>query len=61
MLPCLFIVSIHIAREGSVPMQSITEVRAFPGRELEGDRYFAGTVRRSRRASRARLRRPITR
>ena len=24
-------------------MQSITEVRAFPGRELEGDRYFAGT------------------
>jgi hypothetical protein len=24
-------------------MQSIDEVRAFPGRGLEGDRYFAGT------------------
>src|SRR5712691_3591445 len=24
-------------------MESITEVRAFPGRGIEGDRYFAGT------------------
>ncbi len=37
------IVSIHVAPEASAPMQSITEVRAFPGRGLEGDRYFAGT------------------
>jgi hypothetical protein len=37
------VVSIHIAPEASVPMQPITEVRAFPGRGLDGDRYFAGT------------------
>jgi MOSC domain-containing protein YiiM len=37
------VVSIHVALEASAPMQSITEVRAFPGRGLEGDRYFAGT------------------
>jgi MOSC domain-containing protein YiiM len=37
------VVSIHIASEASAPMQSITEVRAFPGRGLEGDRYFNGT------------------
>jgi MOSC domain-containing protein YiiM len=37
------VVSIHIAPDASVPMQSITEVRAVPGRGLEGDRYFAGT------------------
>jgi MOSC domain-containing protein YiiM len=37
------VVSIHIAPEASAPMQSITEVRAVPGRGLEGDRYFAGT------------------
>ena len=37
------VVSIHVAPEASAPMQSITEVRAFPGRGLEGDRYFAGT------------------
>src|SRR5258707_4322686 len=37
------VVSIHVAPEGSAPMQSITEVLAFPGRGLEGDRYFAGT------------------
>ena len=37
------VVSIHIAPEASAPMQSITEARAFPGRGLEGDRYFAGT------------------
>src|SRR5215470_13038569 len=36
-------VSIHVAAEASAPMKSITEVRAFPGRGLEADRYFAGT------------------
>jgi hypothetical protein len=37
------VVSIHIAPESSAPMQSIKEVRAFPGRGLEADRYFVGT------------------
>jgi MOSC domain-containing protein YiiM len=37
------VVSIHVAPEASAPMQSITEVRACPGRGLEGDRYLAGT------------------
>ena len=37
------VISIHVASEASAPMQSITEVRAFPGRGLEGDRYFTGT------------------
>src|SRR6202795_2849981 len=37
------VVSIHVAAEASAPMQSITEVKAFPRRGLEGDRYFAGT------------------
>ena len=36
------VVSIHIASEASAPMQLIKEVRAFPGRGLEGDRYFTG-------------------
>ena len=37
------VISIHIAREAAATMQSITQVRALPGRGLEGDRYFAGT------------------
>jgi MOSC domain-containing protein YiiM len=37
------VVSIHLAPEASAPMQSIIEVRAVPGRGLEGDRYFTGT------------------
>ena len=37
------VVSIHLAAEASASMQSITEVRAFPGRGLEADRYFTGT------------------
>ena len=45
------VVSIHVATEASVPMQSITEVRAFPGRGLEGDRYFAGTGFYSKKSS----------
>jgi hypothetical protein len=45
------VVSIHVAAEASAPMQSITEVRALPGRGLEGDRYFAGTGFYSQRSS----------
>src|SRR5216683_2241589 len=45
------VVSIHVALEASAPMQSITEVRAFPGRGLEGDRYFAGTGFYSKKSS----------
>jgi MOSC domain-containing protein YiiM len=37
------VVSIHVAPAASAPLQSITEVRAVPGRGLQGDRYFAGT------------------
>jgi hypothetical protein len=45
------VVSIHVAVEASAPMQSITEVRAFPGRGLEGDRYFTGTGFYSKKSS----------
>ena len=45
------VVSIHVAAEASASMQSITEVRAFPGRGLEGDRYFAGTGFYSKKSS----------
>jgi MOSC domain-containing protein YiiM len=34
--------SIHIAHNAGAKMQSIREVRAIPGRGLEGDRYFYG-------------------
>jgi len=34
------VVSIHIARTGKVPVESANEVRAVPGKGLEGDRYF---------------------
>ncbi len=37
------VVSIHIAPEASAKMETVTEVRAVPGRGLEGDRYFKGT------------------
>ncbi len=37
------VVSLHLAMEASAPMQTVTEVRAIPGRGLEGDRYFTGT------------------
>ena len=36
------VVSVHIARAASAPMESVPEVRAVPGRGLEGDRYFEG-------------------
>jgi MOSC domain-containing protein YiiM len=45
------VVSIHVATEASAPMRSITEVRAFPGRGLEGDRYLAGTGFYSKKSS----------
>jgi hypothetical protein len=45
------VVSIHVAAEALAPMQSIAEVRAFPGRGLEGDRYFAGTGFYSKKSS----------
>ena len=45
------VVSIHLATEASAPMQSIAEVRALPGRGLEGDRYFAGTGFYSKKSS----------
>lgn len=45
------VVSIHVAPEASAPMKVITEVRAIPGRGLEGDRYFAGTGFYSGKAS----------
>jgi len=35
--------SIHIAPQAAALMQSVSEVRAVPGRGLEGDRYFTGT------------------
>lgn len=34
------VVSINIASEAEAAMQSVEEVRAIPGRGLEGDRYF---------------------
>ena len=36
------VVSLHIAPEASAKMETVTEVRAVPGRGLEGDRYFKG-------------------
>jgi MOSC domain-containing protein YiiM len=37
------VMSLHIAPEASAKMQTVPEVRAVPGRGLEGDRYFLGT------------------
>jgi len=36
------LVSIHIAPEATVPLQSVTAARAVAGKGLEGDRYFTG-------------------
>jgi MOSC domain-containing protein YiiM len=36
------LLAIQIAREAEGRMESLAEVRAIPGRGLEGDRYFAG-------------------
>ena len=35
------VVSIHIAKDAAVPLESVEAIRAVPGRGLEGDRYFA--------------------
>jgi MOSC domain-containing protein YiiM len=45
------VVSLHIASEASAKMETVTEVRAVPGRGLEGDRYFKGTGFYSGRSS----------
>lgn len=34
------VISINITPEAEAPMKSVDEVRAIPGRGLEGDRYF---------------------
>ena len=34
------VISINITPKAEAPMQSVEEVRAIPGRGLEGDRYF---------------------
>ena len=34
------VVSIHISERGEAPMNVVTQVRAVPGRGVEGDRYF---------------------
>ena len=36
------VVSLHIARDAAVPMESTHEVKAVAGQGLEGDRYFNG-------------------
>jgi len=36
------VVSVHIAAEASAKMETVAEVRAVPGRGLEGDRYWKG-------------------
>lgn len=35
------VVSIHICKTAGAPMVSVQEVKAVPGRGLEGDRYFS--------------------
>jgi MOSC domain-containing protein YiiM len=37
------VVSIHVADAASLPMKAVEEIRALPGRGLEGDRYFRRT------------------
>jgi MOSC domain-containing protein YiiM len=37
------VVSLHIARDAAVPMESKADVTAVVGQGLEGDRYFNGT------------------
>jgi MOSC domain-containing protein YiiM len=45
------VVSLHIGREAGVPLDIVAEVRAVPGRGLEGDRYFLGRGHYSARPS----------
>lgn len=37
------VVAIFVAPEAELPMRSVNEVRAVPGKGLEGDRYFNAT------------------
>ena len=37
------VVSLHIAQDAAVPMESKREVKVVVGQGLEGDRYFNGT------------------
>ncbi len=37
------VVAIFIAPDAQLPMKEVTEVKAVPGKGLEGDRYFKGT------------------
>lgn len=37
------VVSLHVADAASSPMRAVEQVRALPGRGLEGDRYFRRT------------------
>lgn len=45
------VVSIHLAPVAGAPMVTVPEVRAVPGRGLEGDRYFLGRGHYSGRPS----------
>src|SRR6059036_2276078 len=45
------VMSIHVAPAASAPMITLAEVRAFPGRGLDGDRYALGTGHYSARPS----------
>ncbi|PYN01104.1 MAG: MOSC domain-containing protein [Candidatus Rokuibacteriota bacterium] len=45
------VLSIHIAPAASAPMVTLAEVRALPGRGLDGDRYALGTGYYSARPS----------
>jgi MOSC domain-containing protein YiiM len=46
-----YVVSLHIAPAAGHPMTVVPEVRAVPGRGLEGDRYFLGQGHYSARPS----------
>src|SRR5258708_28766691 len=37
------VVSLHIARDATLPMESPPEAKAIVGQGIEGDRYFNGT------------------
>jgi MOSC domain-containing protein YiiM len=45
------VVSLHVSPRGGAPMEVVPEVRAVPGRGLEGDRYFLGSGHYSPRPS----------
>jgi MOSC domain-containing protein YiiM len=45
------VVSLHLGRRAGAPLEVVPEVRAVPGRGLEGDRYFLGQGYYSDRSS----------